>query len=78
MITKNKHGSQHMCNDYPVPAFQTEILIVKLMQTKRENSEQELCKSQQSFAKPWQKAEQLTFTPGLKQVVRFLEDDNIW
>jgi hypothetical protein len=29
------------------------------------------------LAKPWhfEKAKQLTFTPGLKQVVRFLEDD---
>jgi hypothetical protein len=47
------------------------------MLTKRENSEQELCKIQQSLAKPWQKAEQLTFTPGLKQAVILLEDYNI-
>jgi hypothetical protein len=36
-----------------------------------------LAKIQQNWTKPWnfEKAKQLTFSPGLKQVVRFLADD---
>jgi hypothetical protein len=49
--------------------LQTEILIAKLMRTNKEKSEQELHEIQQNLEKPWQKAKQLTFTPGLKQVV---------
>jgi hypothetical protein len=73
MITKNKHENQHMYNDQPLLAFQTEILIAKFMQTNRKKSKQELNEIQKNLAKPWQKAKQLTFTPGLKQVVRFLD-----
>jgi hypothetical protein len=36
-----------------------------------------LAKIQQNWTKPWnfEKAKQLTFSPGLKQVARFLADD---
>jgi hypothetical protein len=53
-------------------AFQTEILIEKLMQNKRRKFKQKLCKIQQNLTKPWhfEKAKQLAFTPGLKQMGR--------
>ncbi len=41
-------------------------------------SKQELYEIQQNLAKPLQKAKQLTCTPRLKQVVRFLEDVERW
>ncbi len=49
MITKNKNENQHNVQRLTVSAFQTEILIVKLMQTKRENSEHGFAKSSKAW-----------------------------
>ncbi len=56
--------------DKPIPAFELEFLIVGVDAKIRRNPGKTLVKSCQR-----KKSKQDTFPPGLKQLVRFLNDD---